>query len=646
MLSEMSAAHNPKSGVSVTGVSKSYGPVNALIDATLTIEQDESVAILGPSGSGKSTLLGIIAGFIEPDCGKIVFNGKIMNRVPTYRRGIGMVFQRYALFPNQTVFENLAFALKIRSVSEKDIKTRVSSVLDMVGLTALQDRVPAELSGGQAQRVALARALVHTPQVLLMDEPLGALDKQLRTMLQMEIKKIQKISAVPTIYVTHDQDEAMHLADRIILIRDGRIVADDKPSLLYQFPKTVWAAKFLGDANIIPADYHGPADDRLCSVTSFGRKGKATDMHAVASESDGVSLILRPEDGSVLTPTDTAHDADGITIPAQVIFSTFLGGRQRVVVQGPDGITLAIELPGRAKVPNPGENITCFWPGDSAILVADREFNERDDHAPETDNETRTTHAEYDIHNRDFMVNAIWEGAGDELHSNDLYAAKTPFGARIISGLALTCLGIARKTAQLNWAPPARLQLVFDSAVKSGDTLALETIGTGETCRINVNVGDRRAMEIRLEPETAAPAERSAGAAITKGRTFTSGDREVFDWWLSTSLPGLPLAPAGVVPWPIIASATSGFISRIEMIKTPHLSLVNRSNTWRFHRNVAIGETLHAELSDTTERLSKSRDGWGIWTGKVLTVSDTDCDVVATTDWTCMFTVPRKDAQK
>ena len=242
------------------------------------------------------------------------------------------------------------------------------------------------------------------------------------------------------------------------------------------------------------------------------------------------------------------------------------------------------------------------------------------------------------IHDRDFIVNSIWEGTGDELHYNEsIYARKTEFGGRVLSGLALTCLASAHHSAATKWSPPGRLDLSFDSVVLANDEVGIRQSGTPAETSIDVMVGDRRVLKMVLTSEENVPPAPSTPSGVSKGRTLTVGDREVFDWWLSSSLPGLQLAKPGIVPWPLVASAVSGAISRLGLVQQPHTSLVNRSNCWRFHRNGRVGETIHAELHNPSERLSKSKKGWGIWSGTVKTVSDSENDVIAVTDWICLF---------
>jgi spermidine/putrescine ABC transporter ATP-binding subunit len=236
--------------VEVSNLSRSFGIFKALDDVSISFDDGGFYALLGPSGSGKTTLLRMIGGFDYPDAGRIAMNGEGVERVPLEKRNIGMVFQNYALFPNMTVFDNVAFGLEVRGVSRAEIKKRVGEVLDLVQLAALGHRRPNQLSGGQRQRVALARAIVIKPRVLLLDEPLGALDKSLRLNMQVELKRIQREIGVTTIFVTHDQEEALTMSDRIGILSGGRVIEEGAPADIYHRPKTLFAANFLGEANI------------------------------------------------------------------------------------------------------------------------------------------------------------------------------------------------------------------------------------------------------------------------------------------------------------------------------------------------------------------------------------------------------------
>lgn len=233
---------------------KRYGPVTAVDNVTLDIQRGEFLTLLGPSGSGKTTLLMMIAGFQEATSGDILLDGASIGRMPAERRGFGMVFQGYALFPHMTVRDNVGYALSVRHQPRAKIAARVDEMLDLVQLTALGNRMPGQLSGGQQQRVALARALCFAPPVLLLDEPLGALDKKLRIEVQAQLKDIHRRVGTTFVYVTHDQEEALSMSDRIVIMRNGRVEQVGTPLDLYQRPRTEFAASFLGKSNFLRQD--------------------------------------------------------------------------------------------------------------------------------------------------------------------------------------------------------------------------------------------------------------------------------------------------------------------------------------------------------------------------------------------------------
>jgi ABC-type Fe3+/spermidine/putrescine transport system ATPase subunit len=241
----------PRSLVTLVAVSKAYGRTIAVNKVSLEVGEGEFVTLLGPSGSGKTTTLMLIAGFEQPTSGEILVRGESVVTRPPEKRDIGMVFQSYALFPHMTVFENVAFPLKTRRVAGPDVAKRVGEVLAAVRMAGLGARYPRQLSGGQQQRVALARALVYRPSLLLMDEPLGALDKKLREEMQSEIKTLQRELGITTIYVTHDQQEALALSDRIAIMNGGDVIQVGSPLALYERPATDFVAGFLGDVNFV-----------------------------------------------------------------------------------------------------------------------------------------------------------------------------------------------------------------------------------------------------------------------------------------------------------------------------------------------------------------------------------------------------------
>lgn len=343
-------------------VSKSYGAFKAVDDVTISVADGEFVTILGPSGSGKSTLLSMAVGAVIPTEGTLRFHGRNVTDVAPHKRNIGMVFQRYTLFPNKTVAENVAFPLQLRKLPKSTVEMKVAAMLDLVGLNEYSHRYPSEISGGQAQRVAVARALVFDPDLMLMDEPLGALDKALRESLQEEIQRIQRQTRVPTLYVTHDQDEAMNLSDRIIVMQSGKIVANGAPKSLYENPPSLWVAKFLGEANAIP----------LASMQ------KLSDTEARVSVQGGASFVSRYEGTlpakavAILRPERCiigAPKGDGSTsIPATVIAVTYLGARQRVRLRLDDGTGIVASIAGYQDI-SPGMSVQCTWEDRSTFLV-------------------------------------------------------------------------------------------------------------------------------------------------------------------------------------------------------------------------------------------------------------------------------------
>ena len=243
--------------VRVEALTKTYGAAKALDDVTLAFPDGGFFGLLGPSGSGKTTLLRAIAGFVTPDRGRVLIGGQPVENVAVEDREIGMVFQSYALFPNMTVAENVAFGLEVRRVPQPDRARRVAEALDLVQLGALAARKPHQLSGGQRQRVAMARAIVTRPRVLLLDEPLSALDKALRVEMQVELKRIQREVGITTIFVTHDQEEALVLSDHIGILKDGRLIRHGPPRQVYNDPQDAFTARFLGEANLLSGTPEG-----------------------------------------------------------------------------------------------------------------------------------------------------------------------------------------------------------------------------------------------------------------------------------------------------------------------------------------------------------------------------------------------------
>ena len=290
--------------VQLTELVKAYPGVVAVDHLTLDIREGEFMTFLGASGSGKTTTLSMIAGLTLPTSGEILLNGQDVTFIPPHKRNIGMVFQNYALFPHMTVYDNIAFPLKMHKVSKEEIERRVHQALHMVQLPQHGDRYPSQLSGGQQQRIALARALSFEPGLILMDEPLGALDKKLRQHMQIEIKHIQEDLGFTTIYVTHDQEEALTMSDRIAVLRDGKLEQVGSPEELYEEPRTLYVADFIGESNIFAADVLEIKEDRL-----FLQLPGGVSFHALKCsqkiEGPRVSVAIRPEKFRVVPASET-----------------------------------------------------------------------------------------------------------------------------------------------------------------------------------------------------------------------------------------------------------------------------------------------------------------------------------------------------
>jgi putative spermidine/putrescine transport system ATP-binding protein/spermidine/putrescine transport system ATP-binding protein len=289
------SASTADEAVRLDGVTRRFGPTIALNEAHLKIGRGEFMTLLGPSGCGKTTLLNLVAGFLAPSEGEIFIDNRLVTDVPAYARATGIVFQNYALFPHMNVAGNVAYGLKARGVSKSDIAKRVADILSMMKLTGYEERKPRELSGGQQQRVALARALVIEPKVLLLDEPFSALDKNLRASMQVEVKEIQRRLGVTTIFVTHDQSEALSLSDRIAVMSGGRICQIDTPERLYRKPADRFVASFIGEGSLLKAKLD--RFDNETAQVSIGAASFTVPAKPLAGTSPGaiVDLFLRPE---------------------------------------------------------------------------------------------------------------------------------------------------------------------------------------------------------------------------------------------------------------------------------------------------------------------------------------------------------------
>ncbi len=328
----MSSDQTRAASVALKTVTKAYGAVVAIKDLTLEVPKGKFVSLLGPSGCGKTTCLRLIAGFETPTSGRIIIQDADVTEEPPYRRGLGIVFQNYALFPHLTVAQNVEFGLKMRRMPKRDRKGEVERALALVKLTGFADRYPAQLSGGQQQRVALARAIVFRPSVLLLDESLSALDKGLREQMQTELRSLQRELGLTAIFVTHDQEEAMTMSDRVVVMNRGRIEQAGSPSEIYERPETEFVARFLGASNIVDARVLGAGPDGL-RLDLLGREVVSRADHPVSGGSARVSL--RPERIS-LAPA--AGDADAYEV-AEVVYR---GAYRQVTIVRQDAPSLTV----------------------------------------------------------------------------------------------------------------------------------------------------------------------------------------------------------------------------------------------------------------------------------------------------------------
>lgn len=353
-------------GISLKNVTKRYGDKAVVDDIDLVIEPGEFMTLLGPSGSGKTTTLNMIAGFADVTEGLLHIYGKPVAKLPAHKRDIGMVFQNYALFPHKTVAQNIAFPLERRKIAKDEQKRMIAEALDMVKMSDYGDRYPAELSGGQQQRVALARALVYKPRVLLMDEPLGALDKKLREWLQAEIKRIHKEVGSTFVYVTHDQDEALSMSDRIAVFNNGKIEQVGSPAELYERPTTLFVGKFLGESTV----FFGkgtPNGDGNTTVDSSGAKIVALGQKDVASH----AVLVRPEN-ITLQPADYQNtDPKVNAVPGNVELATYLGSAWRYEVKLADGNIGTIRMPHDSAVFAEDSPVVLTWPIEAGVLLED-----------------------------------------------------------------------------------------------------------------------------------------------------------------------------------------------------------------------------------------------------------------------------------
>lgn len=348
----------------ISNLQKRFGNHTVVHDFSISIEKGEFITFLGPSGCGKTTILRMLAGFETPSSGKIVFDGKDVTHVPTNKRNVGMVFQSYALFPNMTVAQNIGFGLKVANASASEIETRVREMLKLIKLDALAERYPWQMSGGQQQRVALARALANRPKVLLLDEPLSALDAKIRISLREEIRELQRELNITTVFVTHDQEEALSISDRIVVLSEGRVEQLGTPSAIYNFPRTRFVASFIGTLNQLSGEVVDTAKGEI----------RVGDQTLVTSNpldelknGQKCTLAIRPE-----ALTMHANAAPGRnTVQTVVDDVSFLGSIVRIRTHlGKEALSMDVFNDPNQKLPARGDTVSLSFTYENLLVLA------------------------------------------------------------------------------------------------------------------------------------------------------------------------------------------------------------------------------------------------------------------------------------
>jgi spermidine/putrescine transport system ATP-binding protein len=356
-------------------VTKAFGDVIAVDDLSLDIAEGEFFSMLGPSGCGKTTTLRMIGGFEEPSRGTVYLGGRDVTDLPPYKRDVNTVFQSYALFPHLDVFENVAFGLRRRKVAKDQVKTRVGEALRLVEMAGFEERKPGQMSGGQQQRVALARALVNHPKVLLLDEPLGALDLKLRKQMQLELKRIQQEVGITFIYVTHDQEEAMTMSNRLAVMRAGRAEQIGPPEEVYENPQTQFVAAFLGASNLLEGQLKEQANGTSTVLLSSGDVVHLPNERAPFRSGDSVLIGVRPEKIIISRDGSGLEDSGWNAVSGLLRMSTYIGVSHQYKVEGPSGheLTVWVQNLGAEAAPAPGERVTLSWRWEHTFAVLPQE---------------------------------------------------------------------------------------------------------------------------------------------------------------------------------------------------------------------------------------------------------------------------------
>ena len=356
--------------VDIKGVNKIYGTNHVVKDLNLLVEEGEFLTLLGSSGCGKTTTLRMIAGFEEPTTGSITVEGEPIEDKEPYERNVNTVFQSYALFPHMTIYDNVAYGLRMKKVPKKEITERVLKMLEMVQLSGFEKRYPSQLSGGQKQRVAIARALINRPKVLLLDEPLGALDLKLRKQMQLELKRLQKKLNITFIYVTHDQEEALTMSDRIAIMHDGVMDQIGSPTEIYERPATKFVATFIGETNVFDGTIRSIEGGKAVigiengEVTSSGSVEEGDGKNTGFAVNEFVTVSVRPEKMHF-----SPKPVEGFTVPAVVRDYIYVGSVLKCIAFLPNGNEIKMEKLAGEELPPIGEKVFICWEPEDAVLI-------------------------------------------------------------------------------------------------------------------------------------------------------------------------------------------------------------------------------------------------------------------------------------
>jgi spermidine/putrescine transport system ATP-binding protein len=365
----------PDIDVRLERVTKTFGEALAVDDLSLDIAEGEFFSMLGPSGCGKTTTLRMIGGFEEPSRGTVYLGGRDVTDQPAYKRDVNTVFQSYALFPHLNVFENVAFGLRRKKVAKTEVTARVDDALRLVEMTGFETRKPGQMSGGQQQRVALARALVNHPKVLLLDEPLGALDLKLRKQMQLELKRIQQEVGITFIYVTHDQEEAMTMSNRLAVMRAGRAEQVGPPEEVYENPQTQFVAAFLGASNLLEGDLKQQGNGTSTVLLAGGDFVHLPNERAPFGVGESVLVGVRPEKITIRSDGGGPTESGWNSVTGLLRMATYIGVSHQYKVEGPGGheLTVWVQNLGAEPAPTPGERVRLSWRWEHTFAVLPQE---------------------------------------------------------------------------------------------------------------------------------------------------------------------------------------------------------------------------------------------------------------------------------